>query len=89
MDERRLSSVCGVAFLTKFKLNLKKILKLKAHRLTTIRNANIIYALDKGQLVKFGSHDELVKKEGIYDVPVVAKQGSDENDPKSKRCKLG
>lgn len=37
-----------------------------AHRLSTIRNADIIYALDQGQLAEFGTHDELMAKEGIY-----------------------
>jgi ABC-type multidrug transport system ATPase subunit len=39
---------------------------MKAHRLTTIRNADTIYVLDKGRLVECGSHEELMKKVGIY-----------------------
>ncbi|CAF0897005.1 unnamed protein product [Brachionus calyciflorus] len=37
-----------------------------AHRLSTIRNADIIYALDKGVLAEFGTHEELMSKMGIY-----------------------
>ena len=29
-----------------------------AHRLSTVKNANIIYVMNKGKIVEFGSHDE-------------------------------
>ena len=37
-----------------------------AHRLSTVRNADLIVALDKGQVVESGTHDELMAKEGLY-----------------------
>lgn len=37
-----------------------------AHRLSTVRNANIIYVLDKGQLVETGTHDTLLENNGYY-----------------------
>ncbi len=37
-----------------------------AHRLATIRDADRILVLDKGQLIDEGTHDELVKKGGRY-----------------------
>ncbi|MDO4459208.1 MAG: ABC transporter ATP-binding protein [Clostridia bacterium] len=37
-----------------------------AHRITTIMNADKIIVLDKGRLVQEGTHDELIKTEGIY-----------------------
>ena len=37
-----------------------------AHRLSTIRDADLIVVLDKGKIVEKGSHEELMKNEGIY-----------------------
>ncbi len=37
-----------------------------AHRLATIKKADRILVMDKGELAEVGSHDELVKKGGIY-----------------------
>lgn len=37
-----------------------------AHRLTTIRNADIIYVLDHGRVVESGTHEQLMEKSGGY-----------------------
>ena len=37
-----------------------------AHRLSTIQTSDVIVAIDKGNVVEFGSHGELMKKEGLY-----------------------
>ena len=37
-----------------------------AHRLNTIRGADLILVLDKGRIVEQGSHSELIQKGGIY-----------------------
>lgn len=38
-----------------------------AHRLSTVRNANRILVIDKGEIVQAGSHDELILNEkGLY-----------------------
>jgi len=37
-----------------------------AHRLTTVRHADAIYALRGGRIVEAGSHDELIERGGYY-----------------------
>jgi len=57
-----------------------------AHRLSTIRNADTIFAFDKGRIAEFGSHDELMKRKKIYYELVVNQQSTNvDGDKKSKR----
>jgi ATP-binding cassette subfamily B protein len=37
-----------------------------AHRLSTVRNADIIFVLDGGELYEQGRHEELIENNGIY-----------------------
>ena len=37
-----------------------------AHRLSTVRNADLILALNEGRVIESGTHDELLAKGGLY-----------------------
>ncbi|MFM7814391.1 MAG: ABC transporter ATP-binding protein, partial [Flavobacteriales bacterium] len=37
-----------------------------AHRLSTIRNAHHVALIDSGQLVEYGTHEELIQRGGQY-----------------------
>lgn len=37
-----------------------------AHRLGTVRNADVIHVLEKGQIVESGSHTDLLNLKGVY-----------------------
>lgn len=49
-----------------------------AHRLSTIRNADIIYVIAGGQLVEEGTHDHLMKYSSSYYRQLVEKQEGQE-----------
>lgn len=51
--------------------SLEKLMKgrtviIIAHRLSTVRNADLIAVISNGKICELGNHDELVKKEGLY-----------------------
>ncbi|MCM8761829.1 MAG: ABC transporter ATP-binding protein/permease, partial [Candidatus Omnitrophica bacterium] len=37
-----------------------------AHRLSTLKDADRLYVIDRGRIVEYGSHEELMKSRGIY-----------------------
>ena len=55
----------------KVQIALDKLIKNKtalviAHRLSTVRNVDIIYVIDKGIVVEEGDHNTLINKDGLY-----------------------
>ena len=47
-------------------LTREKTIFMIAHRLKTVRNADIILVVDSGRIVQQGKHEELMREEGIY-----------------------
>ncbi len=37
-----------------------------AHRLSTVKSADVVAVVSDGEIVESGSHDELLDKDGIY-----------------------
>ena len=48
------------------KLSLNKTTLVIAHRLTTIKNADLIVVLGKNGILEEGTHQSLMDKQGIY-----------------------
>lgn len=47
-------------------LTKEKTVLMIAHRLKTVRHADVICVVDNGKIVQKGTHDELIGQEGIY-----------------------
>ena len=72
---------------------LDKIMKTRtsvvvAHRLSTIRNANVIYVFDAGEIVEIGTHDSLVKNKNGHYYALVKRQLAEKEkiDEKQKKA---
>uniref|UniRef100_A0A8C1JG98 ATP-binding cassette sub-family B member 5 n=1 Tax=Cyprinus carpio TaxID=7962 RepID=A0A8C1JG98_CYPCA len=48
------------------KVRLGRTTIIVAHRLSTIRNADVIAGFQNGEIVELGTHDELMERKGIY-----------------------
>lgn len=48
------------------KLNHSRTCLIVAHRLSTVRHADCIHVLDKGQIVESGTHEDLLKQNAAY-----------------------
>lgn len=68
--------------------SLQKLIKDRttlaiAHRLSTLRNATRLIVLDKGTVAEVGTHDELMRKRGIYYGLVMAQRQMSKMAPKN------
>ncbi|CAG5126531.1 unnamed protein product, partial [Candidula unifasciata] len=52
-----------------------------AHRLSTIQKADVIFVMDRGQLVETGKHKDLMEKRGIYYNLVMLQTISEHEEP--------
>lgn len=48
------------------KLTLNRTSVIVAHRLATIKKADVILVFDKGEIVEYGTHTQLLEKNGYY-----------------------
>ena len=48
------------------KLMIGRTTFIVAHRLSTIENADVIVAMQEGQIKEVGNHEELLRRNGVY-----------------------
>ncbi|CAJ1336106.1 unnamed protein product [Effrenium voratum] len=48
-----------------------------AHRLSTVRNSDLIYVLSRGEVVEEGNHESLMNRKGVYYALVAAQESSE------------
>ena len=63
MSIYRLSALLGAFLVLALAGGLTLVI---AHRLSTIENADVIVVMDDGRIVETGSHQELIKNNGLY-----------------------
>jgi len=56
-----------------------------AHRLSTIRNADMIIALEQGEVVECGNHEELMEKKDLYYELVTSQNQKDEDEDEEEK----
>ncbi|XP_065655130.1 ATP-dependent translocase ABCB1 isoform X3 [Hydra vulgaris] len=52
-----------------------------AHRLSTVKNADVIVVVKEGKVAEFGTHNELISKKGLYHQLVLLQTVIEEVDP--------
>ena len=58
-----------------------------AHRLSTVRNSDLIYVLSRGTLVEKGNHASLMEKKGTYYALVAAQESSHQAEDEAAETK--
>ncbi|MCF6173250.1 MAG: type I secretion system permease/ATPase [Campylobacteraceae bacterium] len=48
------------------KIKANRTMFIVAHRLSTVKDCDVIIVLEKGNIIESGSHEELIKKQGYY-----------------------
>uniref|UniRef100_A0A673AQ81 ATP-binding cassette, sub-family B (MDR/TAP), member 4 n=1 Tax=Sphaeramia orbicularis TaxID=375764 RepID=A0A673AQ81_9TELE len=69
------------------KVRMGRTTIIVAHRLSTIRNADVIAGFQKGEITEIGTHTELMEKEGVYHTLVTMqtfKNVNDDNEEESE-----
>ena len=66
LAERPLSSVLLSSLSNTNKPLRTNVSHTAAHRLSTVRNANVICVMDRGRLIEKGTHEELYSRNGVY-----------------------
>ena len=69
-------------------MGVNRTVVVVAHRLATIRNADVIYALRDGKVVEFGTHEELIKKKGYYEQFCMVQGMAQEQEKEEKIKKI-
>ncbi|XP_005405569.1 PREDICTED: multidrug resistance protein 1-like isoform X1 [Chinchilla lanigera] len=57
-----------------------------AHRLSTVRNADVIAGFDDGVIVEKGNHDELMKEKGVYYKLVTMQTQGNDSELENEVC---
>uniref|UniRef100_A0A3Q3W723 Uncharacterized protein n=1 Tax=Mola mola TaxID=94237 RepID=A0A3Q3W723_MOLML len=73
------------------KVRLGRTTIVVAHRLSTIRNADVIAGFQKGEIVELGTHSQLMEKQGVYHSLVTmqtVEDGEEEELPDGERSPL-
>uniref|UniRef100_A0A671WTY9 ATP-binding cassette, sub-family B (MDR/TAP), member 4 n=1 Tax=Sparus aurata TaxID=8175 RepID=A0A671WTY9_SPAAU len=61
------------------KVRLGRTTIVVAHRLSTIRNADVIAGFQKGEIVEMGTHSDLMEKKGVYHSLVTMQDGEEDD----------
>lgn len=59
------------------------------HRITTIINCKTLFVFDNGVVTDYGTHEELIKRDGIYkDIFIENQEGKEKLDSNNNYCTI-